>query len=474
MTVKKNTVRNNEKKNLPKGWIKIPLEKIALLINGRAFKPKDWSNEGLPIVRIQNLNDQSKSFNYCNFEVAEKFLIDNGQLLFAWSGTPNTSFGCFIWNRGKAVLNQHIFRVEINENYLNKQFINYAINQNLDKYISKAHGGVGLRHITKGKFEEEILSIPSLPEQHRIVSKIESIFSQIDAAKEKLEALASQAKSSSESLSMLKSSVLKQAFEGRLVPQDPNDESAEVLLMKIHNNSKDLVFEKKNLPKGWIKTEIRFVINPSKDRFDPITNKNKTFIGLEHIESNTGKIIGKGESKNLTSTKTIFRSGDILYGRLRPYLNKVCVPNFNGVCSTDILVFKKNSFLSNRFIALFFTTNCFVTYANANMTGVQHPRINFKKISIFTISLPPLNEQKRIVSKIESIFDKIDAIEKQVDDSLINLDQLKKSTLKEAFEGKLVPQDPNDEPAEILLQKIQQEKQLIQNTKPKRGKKDVK
>ena len=217
---------------------------------------------------------------------------------------------------------------------------------------------------------------------------------------------------------------------------------------------KESVFEKENLPKGWIRTKIGFTIDPSKDRFDPITNKNKTFIGLEHIESNTGKIIRKGESKNLTSTKTIFRSGDILYGRLRPYLNKVCVPNFNGVCSTDILVFKKNSFLSNRFIALFFATNCFVTYANANMTGVQHPRISFKKISIFTIPLPPLNEQHHIVSKIESIFSQIDAGQTKLDAVKILLKQQKQSVLKVAFEGNLVPQDPNDEPAEVLLKKI--------------------
>ena len=219
----------------------------------------------------------------------------------------------------------------------------------------------------------------------------------------------------------------------------------------------ELVFEKENLPKGWVKTEIGFVIDPSKDRFDPIANKNKTFIGLEHIESNTGKIIGEGESKNLTSTKTIFKSGDVLYGRLRPYLNKVCVPNFDGVCSTDILVFKKNSFLSNKFIALFFTTDCFVIYANTNMTGVQHPRINFKKISVFQIPLPPLPEQKRIISKIESIFAQIDAGREKLDNVKKLLKQNKQSVLKYVFEGKLTEQwrDKNKSNLELVLKKIE-------------------
>ena len=213
-------------RGLPKGWALAAVGKIASLINGRAFKPEDWSNEGLPIVRIQNLNDHNKSFNYCNFQTDEKFLINSGQLLFAWSGTPGTSFGCFIWNRGKAVLNQHIFRVEVDEKQLNKHFMCYAINQNLDKYINKAHGGVGLRHITKSKFEEEEIPLPPLNEQKRIVAKIESVFARIDAIDEHITKLLSV-------LAMLRKSVLKHAFEGRLVPQDPNDEPAYKLLEQV-------------------------------------------------------------------------------------------------------------------------------------------------------------------------------------------------------------------------------------------------
>ena len=227
-----------KKNNLPKGWIKTPIKQIALLINGKAFKPEDWSNKGLPIVRIQNLNNHNKPFNYCNFKIDEKFMINDGQLLFAWSGTPGTSFGCFIWNNGQAVLNQHIFRVEINEEYLDKQYMLYAINQNLDKYINNAHGTAGLAHITKGKFEEELIIISPLSEQKRIVSKIESIFGRIDAIEKHVE-------SALNLLNTLKQSTLKQAFEGKLVPQDPNDESAEILLQKIKHEKEQLLKNQK-------------------------------------------------------------------------------------------------------------------------------------------------------------------------------------------------------------------------------------
>ena len=225
----------------------------------------------------------------------------------------------------------------------------------------------------------------------------------------------------------------------------------------------ETVSETSTLPTGWVKTTVGNIIEPSKERFDPINNTNRTFIGLEHIESNTGKIIEKGNSKELTSTKTIFRSGDVLYGRLRPYLNKACVPSFDGVCSTDILVFQKQPFLSNKFIALFLITNRFVTYANANMTGIQHPRISFKNIAKFLIFLPPYNEQKRIVSKIESIFTQIDGARTRLEAASGMLNKLRISVLRQAFEGSLVPQDPNDAPVEVILKRIRRasEKELV-------------
>src|SRR5688572_5936188 len=96
-------------------WPSAPIGEFCKLINGHAFKPTDWSDEGMPIVRIQNLNDREKPFNRYNGDVKGKFLVDTGDILLSWSGTPGTSFGCFVWDRGPAILNQHIFRVEVDE-----------------------------------------------------------------------------------------------------------------------------------------------------------------------------------------------------------------------------------------------------------------------------------------------------------------------------------------------------------------------
>jgi Type I restriction modification DNA specificity domain len=96
---------------LPKGWTDTTIGAVCHLVNGRAFKPSDWGETGLPIVRIQNLNRPDAKFNYYAGEVRDRFLIEAGDLLFAWSGTPGTSFGAHIWNGPKAILNQHIFNV---------------------------------------------------------------------------------------------------------------------------------------------------------------------------------------------------------------------------------------------------------------------------------------------------------------------------------------------------------------------------
>ena len=171
-------------------WGQIPLGSVCRLVNGRAFKPTEWTDSGLPIVRIQNLNDESKPFNYSNGTHAQKHEVNDGDVLISWSGTPGTSFGAFIWNRGRAILNQHIFRVELDGQRVDRSFFVHAVNWRLDELIRQAHGGVGLRHITKGKLEAVDLPIPhpedpdqSVNTQRRIAAKIRILLDEIDRAR---------------------------------------------------------------------------------------------------------------------------------------------------------------------------------------------------------------------------------------------------------------------------------------------------
>jgi len=171
---------------LPKGWSLASIGDLCRLINGRPFKPTEWATDGLPIIRIQNLNSPNASFNFFSGELDPKHLVQPGELVFAWSGTPGTSFGAHVWNGPPAALNQHIFRVIFEPSAIDRDFFRYAITSKLQELIGRAQGGVGLAHVTKGKFEGTKVPLPPLPEQRRIVAKIEALMARSRAAREAL------------------------------------------------------------------------------------------------------------------------------------------------------------------------------------------------------------------------------------------------------------------------------------------------
>jgi type I restriction enzyme, S subunit len=151
------------------GARRTPIGELCSLQNGRAFKPTEWSESGTPIIRIQNLNDSSKPYNYYSGDLPERFRVRHGDVLLSWSGTPGTSFGCFRWTGTNGWLNQHIFNVRLDESRVRPDYFVVHVNAILDELIGKAHGGVGLRHITKGQLERIELSIPELDKQREIV-----------------------------------------------------------------------------------------------------------------------------------------------------------------------------------------------------------------------------------------------------------------------------------------------------------------
>lgn len=167
-------------------WPLLPIGEVCDLINGRAFKPDDWETEdsgGLPIIRIQNLNNPSAKLNYFSGEVRDCFIVETGDLLFSWSGSRGTSFGAHLWNGPKAILNQHIFNVKFDEATINKQYLLRILNAVVDQVEDNLHGGVGLVHITKGNLEKIEIPLPPLEVQREIVAEIEGYQRVIDGAR---------------------------------------------------------------------------------------------------------------------------------------------------------------------------------------------------------------------------------------------------------------------------------------------------
>ena len=171
-------------------WPLVNIGDVCNLINGRAFKPTDWEpadRGGLPIIRIQNLNNPSASLNYYSGDVKPQYLVEPGELLFSWSGSRGTSFGAHIWRGNKAILNQHIFRVLFDPNVADKLYLLRILNAVVDQVEDNLHGGVGLVHITKGNLEKIQIPLPPLEVQREIVAEIEGYQRVIDGARAVLE-----------------------------------------------------------------------------------------------------------------------------------------------------------------------------------------------------------------------------------------------------------------------------------------------
>lgn len=166
--------------DLPTGWEWAKLGMLMEMFNGRAFKQTEWSSDGLPIIRIQNLNDKNAPFNYFNGDLSENNYVVPGTFLISWSGTPGTSFGAFIWNDTPGALNQHINKCMIFGEEISKEYLKLAVNSCMDHLIDNAQGGVGLKHVTKGTLNNCVFAIPPLAEQHRIVAKVDQLMALCD------------------------------------------------------------------------------------------------------------------------------------------------------------------------------------------------------------------------------------------------------------------------------------------------------
>ena len=160
---------------IPNEWEVEQIRDVCRLVNGRGFKPFEWKTVGLPIIRIQNLNG-SEDFNFYSGQYNPKILVENGQLLFAWSGSRGTSFGPHVWNGGRALLNYHTWKVVVNESTVTPDFLLYSLRQ-LTSYIEdRAHGASALVHTQKWEMEKFPIVFPaSLPEQRAIATALSDV-----------------------------------------------------------------------------------------------------------------------------------------------------------------------------------------------------------------------------------------------------------------------------------------------------------
>jgi type I restriction enzyme, S subunit len=162
------------------------------------------------------------------------------------------------------------------------------------------------------------------------------------------------------------------------------------------------------LPKGWAKTTLGELVQPSRDRALPADYPDMPYVGLQHIEPQTMRLLGHGDALDAMSSCIMFSKGDVLYGKMRPYLNKVWLASFDGLCSPEFLVFKCRKDLNSEFLALRLNAEDFVAFANLQISG-ERPRVDFERLSVFALQLPPADEQDRIILNLNA---KLSALER--------------------------------------------------------------
>lgn len=192
------------------------------------------------------------------------------------------------------------------------------------------------------------------------------------------------------------------------------------------------------VPENWVWVRLGAVCYASKEKSNDFSNEIK-YIGLEHLEKDKG-IVGFSSADKVKSTKNAFQEGQILYGRLRPYLNKHDIASFSGVCSTDILVLEASVLVANVLVDKFFNLPFFIEYVVANSKGINLPRVSEKTILNTTFPLPPLSEQQRIVERIEELFAKLDEAKERLQEVADSFAVRKAAILHKAFTGELTKQ----------------------------------
>jgi len=205
-------------------------------------------------------------------------------------------------------------------------------------------------------------------------------------------------------------------------------------------------------PPGWLATTLGQIIGPRREMVAARSNGGR-YLGLEHVEARTTKILGSGDSVNIKGSGAKFKAGDTLYARLRPYLNKVCVPDFAGVASGEFIILPAVEWLAPKFLMYFLNQPELVAFANAKSTGTHRPRIKWDELSGYPVSFPPLAEQRRIVTAIEEQFSRIDAGGAALLRARRNLQRMRAAVLQAAITGRLVPQHPEDEGADVMLRR---------------------
>ena len=454
-------------------WQRVPLSSIADVINGFAFKSKEFNTEGVgaPLVRIRDVL-KGKSETYYSGEIPEGYWIDKGDIVVGMDGDFNINW----WSSEKSLLNQRVCKVQLYSSLYDKRYLYRALPGYLEA-INRYTSSVTVKHLSSKTMLSIPMPLPPLNEQTRIANKLDELLAQVDIIKARIDAIPSI-------LKRFRQSVLAAAVSGKLTEEWRGEnplpvadkeqieqgwislyetEGKKYKAPKILPNTED----QEEAPNTWVKTQLGYVFDvyvgstPSRKneefwggRVPWVSSSEVAFCRINSTKEHITEDGFANTSTNMHPPGTVMLAM-IGQGKTRgqPAILDIEACHNQNTAALRVL----DEFCCSEYLYYFLWKQ----YEETRKVGAGNNQKALNKSSVQGLSfwLPPLEEQKQIVQKVEQLFAFADQIELRVKEAQARIDNLSQSILAKAFRGELVPQDPNDEPASELLARIQKERE---------------
>jgi len=377
-------------------WKLVKLGDVCHLQNGFAFKSKLFKDKGLPILRISNIQNERIDtrrpvyFNARDYNVdLKKYEVNTDDLLIAMSGATTGKIG-FNKSQTTFYLNQRVGKL-IPGKDLDKKYLYYLLTTKVEENL-RISKGAAQPNLSSEQIKNIDIGLPPLQEQQHIVAKLDLSFAEIDMAIDLDEQRLLK-------IDLFKAAVLKNEF----------DISSKKIKLK------NLVVYDKQQGEG----------------------SNLPYVGMENISTETMQLIGDIIVPEKTSSTFKFNNTHVLFGRLRPYLKKVLIPNFEGQCSTEIFCLKPNEKINKSFLAYWLLSPSISNKINKSSTGARMPRANMNELLNYDFPDFSFSNQQQIVNRIDTAFTLIENFKEKISKKISNFKSLKLSIISQKLKNKV-------------------------------------
>ena len=363
----------------PPGWQKTSVYDLAVWRNGLAFRDIDFSHIGRPVIKIAELKSGVTAQTARTMaEYDPSVFVKSGDMLFSWSGNPDTSIDVFRWEGEDGWLNQHIFKVTPKPG-ISEEFLFFVLRWLRPRFaeIARNKQTTGLGHVTIQDLRRMVVGLPDPSEQALIVNIVEPLQKKIDLNRRMNEALEAMPRA-----------IFKDWFIDFGPTRANMEDGAPYLKSRIWALFPHRLDEQ-GRPEGWKGGTLGDIAFQVGESVNPETLPAETpYIGLEHMPRRSIALEDWEGAGKVTSGKLAFKRGDFLFGKLRPYFHKVGIAPIDGICSTDIVVLNAKSREARSFVISCISQDEYVAFTDRTSDGTKMPRTSWGRMEKYEICIP--------------------------------------------------------------------------------------